>query len=239
MDIETFVRLADRQHAALCDAAELDGLYLDIPIESWKRRGQRRGWTRRDRRHVEAMHETWVVPPVIDRHFGNRVETMLRLFDLRSPIESAARAALAECERHPELAEVSPLVLRFTATHCEWLEWMRTGDPSDVDRRWEADRGEVWRLLSARGLLLHDVRKNEWDRWRELCSTAKRRELLDRFWLANRPVSKSEIDPDAGTGLRRMIGILNGIAAKANPRIPWMIRSDQKTQKWEKHWLGR
>jgi len=67
----------------------------------------------------------------------------------------------------------------------------------------------------------------------------KRQRILERFWLAQNPLSRSDIDPtDKGSRTRREIDEINKIAARQKPPIPWEIRADTKTQKRSKHWLG-
>jgi hypothetical protein len=84
----------------------------------------------------------------------------------------------------------------------------------------------------------HDIQEAEWDRWVILCSTAKRKDLLAKFWQAKHPMKRSEIMPGSGTGFRNALKELNELAASAKPFIPWQIRSDAQ-QKWSKHWFGK
>lgn len=249
MEVENFYVLAVRQHAFLCDACDRDGYYLDVPIENWRPRGQRRGWTRADGRRWVLLDESGLpsiheaprhsarLPPNY-RYPSTRVETAVKIFNLDAPMIHSAQMAIAECETYIELAEVAPLIVRFSATHGAWKAWMVNNEHSDVDARWDAERMELWHLLSMHGLLSQDHKKSEWDKWFRLC-TVKRQKVLNRFWLSQRPLSRNDIDPDdTGTRTRREIGAINRIAAMHSPPIPWEIRADPTTQKWEKHWLG-
>ena len=243
MEIESYIELIDRQHKFLCDLVELDGGCLDVAPDNWQRRGSRRGWTRADKRRYAAFQDQTPphlrpVEPVGYRYPSTRQRTAMRLFDFEKPLVDASQRALAECKSHIELAELSPIVLRMTATHREWVLWLTNGEPSDVDARWESCRHELFWMVANFGMLNPTLRKLEWDRWRSLCSTEKRQALLDRFWLAKIPLSRSEIAPDAGTGFRRLVGEVNKLAATAKPPIKWEIRADSQTQKWSKHWFG-
>jgi len=239
MDIEEFVSLVERQYQWLSDLSELDGHYLDVPQERWRRP------TKADyRRACEWLDEdASVLPSVFPEGYRpppTRVQTALSIFPLRHRVVDASQRALAECQKHAELTALAPIILRLTTDHLEWLAWLKTGQTEKSAP--EADLlityQEILLVLRAHQLLCCDHKKAEWDRWLSLCSTAKRRDLLTQFWLLKRPMKRSEIAPGSGTEFRGAIKELNEIAATAKPVIPWMIRSDSQ-QKWAKHWFGK
>lgn len=244
MEIEAFVELADRQFKFLNDLAEIDSYFSEGSPERWQLRS-----TRADRRRYADFMAGFYDLPHIDKSFqqppadhkwaSDRVTTAKRVFDLETPFKNAAQNALAECDRHPELAELSPVILRFTATHTEWVGFGWTGIDYCLvtDDVWRAERSELWRLLMSRNLLRQDHKKQEWDRWKSLLSTQERREILDILWLAQRPLLRSEIDPTAGDGFRQKMMHIKEVAEKAKPRIPWTIESDSK-RRWSKKWTG-
>ncbi|WP_413430907.1 hypothetical protein [Crateriforma spongiae] len=243
MKLEQYIALIDRQHGFVCDLSDIDGYYLDVPQESWRPlRGNRRGWTRQD---IRRRYEFQLMTPPHMREYPpgyrwptTRVATAARMFDLSTPFEHAASAAIEECKNHPALSDVAALVFRSIAVHREWLDWMRDDTWRDIDARWRDVQRELKAAANALGILAPCARKAEWDRWRNLLTTVNRQQILDVFWLAKSPMSRAEIAPGAGSEFRNLIRQLNDVANRAKPRIPWELRADPKTQKWAKHWVG-
>jgi len=239
MDIEKFASVVGRQYQWLTELSELDGHFLDVPKCQWQRA------TGADHRRVDEWlsRDSDVLPsadPPGYRSPPTRVLTALSIFNFRHHVVSASQMALAECEKHNELAGVAGIVLQLTTDHLEWLSWLKTGrsEQPDPESQMRVSYQDLTRALNAHGLLSGGYEKAEWDRWLSLCSTAKRRDLLSLFWLAKKPMKRSEIAPGSGNEFRQVVKELNELAAKASPLIPWMIRSDSQ-QKWAKHWFGK